>query len=647
MRSSNREKIRYRIDTFLAGGTSPLLVVLAASFLAALFSIAVFRLLLGVFTDDGISLGRHVWIVFLQMTDPGNMNQDNDTAHLFRFGTVPAGFVGVVIFSSLIAVLTSVLNEAIGRFRKGHSRVMESDHTVIVGWGSRVPEILRELAIANESRSSAAVAVLADADKEWMDEQLRVAFVDRKTTRVITRQGATSSIASLEQVNASDARSIVVLAHATHASPAEAKLASDAQVIKTVLALDVILKRSSTPLVVELFDPHNRRVVEDLSSRPIVAVDSADMLSRIIVQTSRTSGLAWVYSELLSFEGAELYLHPVQSEGAKFGDMLHRMKDAVPIGIVREDGTVRIRPDADTLIAPGTSLVVVAHDDSRIGVLEHARKLPEVAQPPRAQSQRRAERMLMLGWSPSAPVILREYAQYVPAGSAVDVVLHEPGQELRGEIEKLGASISGLTVRLLERNVLMRSELVALSPTSYDTVVVLRQKPSADLPAERIDAESIMVLLHLRSLAREQQGARTVETRIITEVLESGNQDLMSHAGANDFIVSDRLVSMIVAQLAEEPRLKLVFDELFRESGSEIYVKPADWYFADLPARTSFDGLLAVAQKRGGEICIGWRRGAKAEDASAGFGILLNPERDQEIELCAGDSLIVVAESDQ
>jgi len=646
MRHSTRDRLRYRIDTFLAGGTAPLFIVLAASFLAALFSIALFRLALGLSIDDGISLGKHIWIVFLQMTDPGNMNQDNDTAHLFRFGTVPAGFVGVVIFSSLIAVLTTVLNEAIGRFRKGHSRVMEKDHTVIVGWGSRVSEILRELAIANESKPDAAVAVLADQDKEWMDEQLRVTFTDRRTTRVITRQGAPSSIASLEQVNASEARSVVVLARATHASTSEEKLASDAQLIKTVLALEVILEDSSTPIVVELFDPNNRRLVEELSSRRIVAVDSADMLSRIIVQTSRTSGLAWVYSELLSFDGAELYLHPVEAEHATFGELLHRTKNAVPIGIARADGTVLVRPAQDTPVARGDSLIVVAHDDSSIGMLDQPRKPPQVPQPPPQASRHRAERMMMLGWSPSAPVILREYAQYVLDGSSVDVVLHEPGDALRGAIEKLAASIPGLAVRLIERNVLLRSELAPLDPAGYDTVVVLRQKPSVELPAERIDAESIMVLLHLRALTREAAATRKVETRIITEVLESGNQDLMSHAGANDFIVSDRLVSMIVAQLAEEPRLQLVFDELFRESGSEIYVKPAEWYFRELPARTSFEGLLAVAQKRGGEICIGWRRGANADDASARFGVVLNPDRDQPIELRPGDSMIVVSETD-
>jgi K+/H+ antiporter YhaU regulatory subunit KhtT len=648
MRASTRDRIRYRIDTFLAGGTTPLLAVLAASFLAALASIALVRVLLGLLIEDPISLGKHTWIVFLQMTDPGNMNQDNDTPHLFRFGAVPAGFVGVVIFSSLIAVLTTVLNEAIGRFRKGHSKVVEDHHTVIVGWGNRVPEMLRELAIANESRSDAVVAILADENKEVMDEHLRVAFADRRSTRVVTRHGSGSSLASLDQVNASAARAIVVLARASSSSSAEEKLASDSQAIKTVLALDVTLRDRDTPIVVEAFDPYNRLVVQELSKRRIVAVDAADMLSRIIVQTSRTSGLAWVYSELLSFQGAELYLHRPQVRGARFGELLFQMQNAVPIGIVHADSTVHLRPSSETVVPEDGWLVVVGHDDSMIGVLPKPRAVPEVPAPPAREAPRRTERMLLLGWSPTAPVIVREYAKYVLAGSPVDVVVREPSQAVREAVQQVAAAIPELKLRLVEGNVMLRAELGTLEPTTYDTVIVLRQRPLEDIAAERIDAESILVLLHLRELVRAARArGTTVQTRIVTEVLDSSNQDLMTHAGANDFIVSDRLVSMILAQLAEEPRLQQVYDELFRESGSEIYVKPAEAYFASLPVTTSLAALMAIAQKRGGEICIGYRRGELAEDPRSNFGMVLNPAYEETIEIREGDALVVVAENDQ
>ena len=57
------------------------------------------------------------------------------------------------------------------------------------------------------------------------------------------------------------------------------------------------------------------------------------------------------------------------------------------------------------------------------------------------------------------------------------------------------------------------------------------------------------MLLHLRKLQKAlTEAGKIVETKLITEVLESLNQELVSHAGVNDFIISDRMVSMIFAQ---------------------------------------------------------------------------------------------------
>ena len=49
-------------------------------------------------------------------------------------------------------------------------------------------------------------------------------------------------------------------------------------------------------------------------------------------------------------------------------------------------------------------------------------------------------------------------------------------------------------------------------------------------------------------------------------------------AEADDFIVSNTLVSLMVSQVAENEHLVKVFDELFSAGGCEIYLKPATDY---------------------------------------------------------------------
>ena len=121
----------------------------------------------------------------------------------------------------------------------------------------------------------------------------------------------------------------------------------------------------------------------------------------------------------------------------------------------------------------------------------------------------------------------------------------------------------------------------------------------------------------------------------------------MSHAGVNDFIISDRMVSMIFAQISEERDIQRVYDNLFQEDGSEIYVKPAWLYFDKLPVTCRFGDLMRMAQQRDGEICLGYKLKDFESDADANYGVKLIPLKDAEVTLTQQDGLVVVAEDDR
>ena len=197
-----REKFHYRIDNFLARGTSALFLSLLITFLIAFAIVIGLRMLLfWISPDPDAGITQQLWRAYLQLTAPGNMNQDSESPHHFKIAAVLAGLTGVVIFSALIATLTAALNQAIRSLKRGHSRVLEEGHTLILGWTHRVPEILRELVEANESEDDPCVVVLANKEKEWMDEYLRAKFKDRRNLRVVTRSGATASPDSLVKVS--------------------------------------------------------------------------------------------------------------------------------------------------------------------------------------------------------------------------------------------------------------------------------------------------------------------------------------------------------------------------------------------------------------------------------------------------------------
>ena len=364
---SVRERFHYRVDNFLAKGSSALFLSLLVTFLIAFSLMAIFRLSLAwMHPDPDAGTADQLWKAYLQLTAPGNMNQDSSSPHHFKIAAILAGITGVVIFSTLIATLTTALNQAIRSLKRGHSRVLEEDHTLILGWTHRVPEILRELVEANESERDPCVVILSEKDKEWMDEYLRTKFKKRGNLRIVTRSGQPTSPESLSHVNVASAKSVIVLADCDENSMPQEQMESDARGIKSMLALEAAAPDADFPIVIELYHPRNREVVEGVAPDRSHMVDAEEILAKIMVQTSRTSGLSVVYSELLSFEGCEMYFHQADWNGITFGQCQFHFPDGVPIGIRRPDGDVTIRPAVDTVLGEDTEILILAEDDSTI-----------------------------------------------------------------------------------------------------------------------------------------------------------------------------------------------------------------------------------------------------------------------------------------
>ena len=113
----------------------------------------------------------------------------------------------------------------------------------------------------------------------------------------------------------------------------------------------------------------------------------------------------------------------------------------------------------------------------------------------------------------------------------------------------------------------------------------------------------------------------------------------------DDFIISNKLITMILAQLSEESLMKTFYDDIFSEDGSEIYVKPATLYFDEFPQKISFADAIFCAQQRD-EVCLGIRKGNLSKSLTDNFGIKLNPEKDMALELAENDFLIVLSEDE-
>jgi ion channel POLLUX/CASTOR len=145
--------------------------------------------------------------------------------------------------------------------------------------------------------------------------------------------------------------------------------------------------------------------------------------------------------------------------------------------------------------------------------------------------------------------------------------------------------------------------------------------------------------LHLREIASQTSQSFS----IVSEMLDDRNRQLAEITRADDFIVSDQLVSLLMAQISENKELWAVFEQLFDPEGSELYLKPTSEY-VELDTPLSFYTAVEAARRRD-EVAVGYRVKSEAANPQKAYGLHLNPDKSQRITFTEGDKMILLAES--
>ena len=90
-------------------------------------------------------------------------------------------------------------------------------------------------------------------------------------------------------------------------------------------------------------------------------------------------------------------------------------------------------------------------------------------------------------------------------------------------------------------------------------------------------------------------------------MLDLRNRALAEVTHADDFIVSARLVSLLMAQVAENAHLNAVFADLFDQDGLRDLPATGRRVRRSPASRSTFATIVASARRRG-EVAIGYRR---------------------------------------
>ena len=604
-------RLRYRFDNALSRGPS---VVIGWLGFFTLGIVVMVGLIVALGQVDGVSGGKPVgvvegvWQSLTRVVDAGTFV--GDTTWPARIIGLLITLAGIFIAGSLIGLIASAVDGQIEQLRKGRSAVLEKDHVLILGWSERVPAIVAELVIANESEKRAAVIVLATEEKDVMEDALRDAIEDPRTTRLVCRNGDPASPKDLIRANLANSRAVVVVSGSD----------GDAGVVKAVLAVNTLDPHfEGRHVVAELEDEELATTLRTIMGERIVPVNSDRLIAELTAQACRQRGLSQVFRDLLDYDGDEIYFGAFpELEHRTFGEARLAFEQCSPIGIQPATGRVVLNPPGDRVLEPGDELVAIARDDSEFRISAVPTVSLDAHHGASGVSGQRS--LLIVGWSRVAPTVIRELDEFLPNDAHV-LVLIDPDLADPDDVKfAVSATTTPMTVEVHSGG---PEQILQRDLSGIEKAVVLGYRDALDVGDA--DARTLLTVLALRH-------GRPDGLQIVAEVLEARSVQIAQASGADDFVVSGELTSLMMAQLSGRHELYDVFNDLFDAGGASVQVHSAARYeiaggasYRDIVERLGAAGVSA----------IGYRRSDSGE-------VVLNPPRSMAPNLGPDDELIVV-----
>ncbi|KAK7331578.1 hypothetical protein VNO80_28314 [Phaseolus coccineus] len=648
-----KKRVAYMVDVFFS--IYPYAKLLALLF-ATLFLIGFGGLAL--YAVTGGSFAEALWHSWTYVADSGNHAETEGTGQRIVSVSISSG--GMLIFAMMLGLVSDAISEKVDSLRKGKSEVIEKNHILILGWSDKLGSLLKQLAIANKSVGGGVIVVLAEKEKEEMEMDIAKLEFDFMGTSVICRSGSPLILADLKKVSVSKARAIIVLASDENADQ------SDARALRVVLSLTGVREGLGGHVVVEMSDLDNEPLVKLVGGEHIETVVAHDVIGRLMIQCALQPGLAQIWEDILGFENAEFYIKRwPELDGLFFKDVLISFPDAIPCGVkvAADGGKIIINPDDSYVLRDGDEVLVIAEDDDTYapGPLPEVCKglCPRIRDPPKYP-----EKILFCGWRRDIDDMIMVLEALLAPGSELWMFNEVPEKEREKKLVDGGLDVSELeNIKLVHRegNAVIRRHLEGLPLETFDSILILADESVEDSVAHS-DSRSLATLLLIRDIQsrrlpykdtksaslrlsgfshnswiREMQQASD-KSIIISEILDSRTRNLVSVSRISDYVLSNELVSMALAMVAEDKQINRVLEELFAEEGNEMCIKPAEFYLFDQEELCFCDIMIRGRTRK--EIVIGYRL-ANQDRA------IINPsEKSKPRKWSLGDVFVVVAKGD-
>ncbi|CAM8909815.1 unnamed protein product [Rhodiola kirilowii] len=382
-----------------------------------------------------------------------------------------------------------------------------------------------------------------------------------------------------------------------------------------------------------------------------------------MIQCARQPGLAQVWEDILGFENCEFYIKRwPKLDGMRFEEVLISFADAIPCGIkvASRGGKIILNPDDSYILQEGDEVVVIAEDDDSYTPTEFPMVI-EASYIHIARPTRKPQKILLCGWRRDIDDMIVVLDASLTKGSELWMFNDVPENIREQKLIDGGLEVDRLmniTLENREGNAVIRRNLESLPLESFDSILILADESVED-SAIQADSRSLATLLLIRDIqakrmpckesvtdgGRFSQGSwmgemqqASSESVIISEILDPRTKNLLSMSKIGDYVLSNELVSMALAMVAEDRQINDILEELFAEEGNEMQIRPANVYLRVGEELSFYDVILRARQRR--EIVIGYRL-ANAEQA-----VINPPAKHEKRKWSMEDLFVVIAEKE-
>ena len=597
MKNNFKKKFNYWLDKEMSKGTISIIRLLSF----AVFSIVVFVSLLIFLFKLRTSFFSAFWDSLATIINAWMPSSEDGEVGYIILNTITA-VVGLLFTSILIGVVSSGIEERLDDLRKGNSNVLENGHTVILGYNSGEHGLLKQLILA-AGRQKRCIVIFTDIEKPEMEQDIKNNIEVPKNITVLCRNGDITNINDLRCCSIETADLVIINAM------------NDNRRIKAILACSVLMK--------EFKDCHARIVAcvsndkyllprKKILNKNITMLKTDDIMAKIIAHTATEPGLSFAFKELMNFEQNEFYFENEKKLVGKSILEASRYIDHAVLAGIKCKSQITLNPDRNIIIHEDDELILFEESKGKYSIHEHDAKNVSDRQAPKIEKEPKG-RVAIFGNNALLDVVLKELPCDVE-----DICIFSDEENVDSLIEKYpDRDIINDTADYANR-------LESLAG-NYKHIIILADRM---IDKEDADISSILLLLKLMDI-RERRG---YDYNLVVELNMEGTHNVAPRKSYVDYIVTSNIASLILAQIAENPELEEVFNELLTNRGNELYSKPIRNFNLHDGHDYSVAGLKEIVLSYGYTL-LGIVKGNE---------ILMNPDLIKRIQFSMDDRLIVL-----